>query len=134
MGEGLPSLAVEMGSKRAGNLHDAGKRLDGNISRLNGAVSAMQSGMRVLALGIDYARYTRFADLTPTVSGDDDQSVLLVDADYAPTRKEYDYCAQFVITAALRVAEVDANAVEPSWVRARVAGQNVGRELLEPPT
>lgn len=91
--------------------------------------------MRVLALGIDYARYTRFEQLTPRVSevsGGEKQPVLLVDADHAPNPEEYDYCVQFVITAALRVAEVHASAVEPSWVRARAAGQRVGRELIKP--
>lgn len=89
----------------------------------------MQNGMRVLALGIDYSRYTRFQRLTPTVFRDDPPS-LLVDADYAPTREEYDYCVQFVISVALRLAEVDASAELPSWERDRTAGQRPDKEMI----
>lgn len=129
-GAEVAGLANELGSKRARDLSNAGQRLDRNIMQLNAAKTMMQRGMQVLALGIDYARYTRFERLTPTTREDDEQQVPFTDHDYAPTRDEYDFCVRFVISAALRMAEVDANAVEPSWVRARVAGQ----ESLTPPT
>ena len=57
----------------------------------------MQKAMRVIALGIDYGRFLRFEALTD------------MDLFYAPTREEYDYCVQFVIDAAFRIAEVEAN-------------------------
>jgi len=123
-------LATELRSRQAGNMRSAAKHVDRNIAQLNAAVSAMQGGMRVLALGIDYSRYTRFQRLTPTVLRDDDPPSLLVDADYAPTREEYDYCVQFVISVALRLAEVEASAVMPSWERARTAGSRSSKEMI----
>ena len=132
IGPALESLAREVGSKQVGDLRDAAERVDDIISQLHGAVPAMQRGMRVMALGIDYRRYTRFEQLTPGGGRDEEQPVMIVDTDYSPTREEYDYCFQFVINAALRVAEVDAKAVEPSWIRARTTDKSVGRELLRP--
>jgi hypothetical protein len=134
MGTALHTLAREARSNSASNLSKAGRKIDDNISQLNKAVSAIQRGMRVLALGIDYTRYTRFEQLTPTILRDDEQPMMIVDSDYAPTREEYDYCVQLVITTALRITEVGGNAVEPSWVRARVAGQRVESERVELPT
>jgi hypothetical protein len=131
VGDALQSLAHEMRSRQAGNIRIVAQRVDRNISQLNVTVSAMQDGMRVLSLGIDYARYTLFEQLTPRIARDDEEKpVLTVAADYAPTREEYDFCVQFLIGVALRVAEVDASAVKPSWVSARAAGTHVGTELL----
>lgn len=79
----------------------------------------MQRGMRVMAIGIDYARYNRFVQLTPKVFGTGEHRQVRVDFDYAPTRHEYDDCVQFVITAALRLAELEADTAQPSWRRAR---------------
>jgi hypothetical protein len=129
----LHNLAKETGSKRAANLRSAAQKADHSVSQLNATVSAMQRGLRIVALGIDYARFTRFEQLTPMMTGDEVQPMLLVDGDYAPNREEYDYCVQFVISAALRLAEIDANAVEPSWERARFAAHKVGQELVTPP-
>jgi hypothetical protein len=126
----LQTLARDLKSRRAGNVHSAAKQVDRNIVQLNKAVASMQVGIRVLALGIDYARYTRFQRLTPMVFRDADPPSLLVDADYGPTREEYDYCVQFVVSVALRLAEVDANAVLPSWELARTAGSRPGKEMI----
>jgi hypothetical protein len=71
-----------------------------------------------MAVGLDYARYNRFDQLTPKVYGAGEHRQVQADWDYAPSRDEYDYCVQFVITAALRLAELEADTVRPSWVRA----------------
>lgn len=56
----LQTLARDAKSRRAGNVHHVAKQVDQNIVQLNRAMSAMQDWTRVLALGIDYSRYTRF--------------------------------------------------------------------------
>jgi hypothetical protein len=89
--------------------------------------------MWILSLGIEYTRFVPFEALTPVLLGGAEQPTLLVDDDYAPTREEYDYCYQFVVTMALRVAEVGSNATEPSWIRARVDDTEVKSALVSPP-
>jgi hypothetical protein len=121
MAETLQSLAKEAGSRNLGNYRSAGRNLDDNIAKLNQAVSAMQRGIRVLSLGIDYTRYARFEQLTPTLIGSDEYGVAHFDEDYTPTHKEYEFCVQFVISATLRLAEVEADTERPSWVQASLA-------------
>ena len=99
-----------------------GKKVDDNLALLNDGRGAMQRGMRVMAIGIDYARYNRFVQLTPKVFGTGEDRRVDADFDYAPTRQEYDDCVQFVVAAALRLAELEADAAQPSWRRARFGG------------
>jgi hypothetical protein len=58
----------------------------------HGAVVAMQRGMRVVLLGVDYGRYNRFEPLTPQVYGSGKHRQVQADAGYAPTREEYGDC------------------------------------------
>jgi hypothetical protein len=109
--------ALATGNNRRGVIAVGGK-VDKRIRELTNAVAAMQRGMRVLALGIDYGRYDRFQRLTPRVYGQGEHRRVQKDADYAPTSEEYDFCVQFVVAVSLRIAEVEANAVPVSW-RAR---------------
>jgi hypothetical protein len=73
------------------------------VEQVTDAVGQMQKAMRVIALGIDYGRFLRFEVLTD------------VDLFHNATREEYNFCMQFVIDAAFRLADVEANAVPPSW-------------------
>jgi len=106
--------ALASGNQRRGIIN-IGRNVDKRIEELTNAAATMQRGMRVLALGIDYGRYDRFERLTPRVWGQGEYRQVRTDADYAPTREEYDYCVQFVVTVSLRIAEVEANAVPVSW-------------------
>jgi hypothetical protein len=36
--------------------------------------------------------------------------------DYAPTVEEFEYCRQFIITVALRMAELERHTIEPYWL------------------
>jgi hypothetical protein len=86
------------------------------ISWLTDTVNAIQSGLRVMALGIDYARYQRFRILTPYVSrGRNNQNRRHNPRDYAPSQEEFDYCHDFVIMTALRMSEIQSHTVPPSW-------------------
>jgi hypothetical protein len=117
----MNTIANQLRSNHAGGLRPIGEKADHEIDRLKEAVAAMQGGMRVMAIGIDYARYNRFEQLTPQVYGTGEHRRVGADADYAPTRDEYEDCVQFVITVALRLADLDAHTAQPSWHRARSA-------------
>ena len=68
---------------------------------------AMQDGMRVMALGIDYRQFARFERLTPKIGYFiDGHTERFTPAGYAPVSADVEFCRQFVITAALRIAEV----------------------------
>jgi len=68
----------------------------------------MQRAIRVLAVGLDYRRYARFSMLVPYVSRTLDggrrvhphEGLVLGEA-------EYQFCRQYVIDAALKLAEDD---------------------------
>jgi hypothetical protein len=73
------------------------------VGQVTEAVEQMQKAMRVIALGIDYGQFLRFEVLTD------------VDLFHNATREEYNFCVQFVIDAAFRLADVEANTIPPSW-------------------
>lgn len=78
---------------------------------------ALQEGMRLMVLGVDFHQYQRFTQLTPSVSywGNSPEPRFSVETGYAPNQDEFDFCRQFVITVALRLTEINARAVPPSW-------------------
>jgi hypothetical protein len=97
----------------AGGAHTLAEQI-GQVTR---AVEEMQQGLRVMALGIDYRQFYRFKLLTPDivyfVDGHSERH--FIDG-YSLTSEEFEYCRQFIITVALRMAELEAHTVEPSWM------------------
>jgi hypothetical protein len=86
------------------------------IAATTEAVWEMQRGLRVMALGLDFRQFARFEQLTPRVAWSLDQrKVYMMQPGYDPTRGEFDYCCQFVVTVALRIAELDVHAAQPEW-------------------
>ncbi|MFB9830808.1 hypothetical protein [Actinoallomurus acaciae] len=80
------------------------------------AVISLQKAMRVMAIGIDYYRYVQFDRLTPEVRRYSAEHVVFdPEASYAPSVEEFQFCQSFVIEAALRLAEISAVVVRPSW-------------------
>ncbi len=122
MGSAMGTVGQALRSNQARGLEAIGKKVDDNLAQLNDVVAAMQRGMRVMALGIDYARYNRFEQLTPKVFGAGEHRRVSAEFDYAPTRQEYDDCVQFVIATALRLGQLEADAAKPSWRQARLGG------------
>lgn len=80
---------------------------------------AMQEGLRLMALGVDFHRYRRFLRLTPSVSIGYQQvePSFRAEEGYDPTEEEFSFCRQFVIDVALKLAEVSRSAEAPSWRR-----------------
>lgn len=87
------------------------------ISQVTQAVQEMQSALRIMSLGIDYRQYHRFQLITPDiVHFMDGHSERQFPPGYAPTAEEFEYCRQFIITVALRMADLEAHTIEPSWL------------------
>jgi len=86
------------------------------IATTTKAAQEMQRGLRVMALGIDFRQFARFQKLTPYIArfvgGGKDR---FTQPGYDPTREEFDYCCQFMVTVALRLAELDLHAAQPEW-------------------
>jgi hypothetical protein len=75
----------------------------------------LQTAMRVTVLGIDFAAYQRFHTLTPHVTKTWGAKTYKAPVGYAPSRAEVDFCAQFVVDAAIRLAAANAQLDQPSW-------------------
>lgn len=94
-----------------------------NVDALTQTIRAMQEGMRVLAVGLDYRRYARFSMLVPKVD-------LMMDGSRHVSpfpglqvgEQEYAFCRNFVIESALHLASMDFDLDLPALWRASVAG------------
>lgn len=84
-------------------------RLADQLHSVTTAVDQMQQAMRLMAINIDYREQHRFNHLVPRVSHTLDGG-RHVDApkDYAPSAEDFAFCKRFVVTVALRLAELDA--------------------------
>jgi hypothetical protein len=92
-------------------------RLADEYTQIRDVTRALQEGMRLMVLGVDFHQYQRFTQLTPSVGyyGNSPEPRFSVEAGYAPNQEEFDFCRQFVTTVALRLTEINARAVPPSW-------------------
>lgn len=81
------------------------------MDSITSTVQDLQSAMRIIVLGIDFRKYTRFRNLTPIV-------YLMLDNDYRAsevqstnqvglTRDECQFCIDFVVETSLRLRECD---------------------------
>ncbi|MEU6449966.1 hypothetical protein [Streptomyces sp. NPDC046979] len=107
--------------RRRGLPGRAAETLANEIAATREVARAMQEGLRLLALGVDFHQYRRFLRLTPAVSIGHQRAEPSFRAEdgYDPTQEEFAFCRQFVITVALRLAEVSRSAEAPSWHGAR---------------
>jgi hypothetical protein len=93
------------------------RTLAGQLADVISATQAMQTGMRIMALGVDYRQFDRFQRLTPSLmyfanSGGPEAHY---PSGYAPSAEEFDYCREFIVAVALRVAELEVHTAKPSW-------------------
>jgi hypothetical protein len=83
---------------------DNGKALD----TARQVIGTIQASLRVLAVGLDYRRYSRFSMLVPEVHIMMDRSRNVRPAvGLVLGNEEYEFCRDFVIEAALHLASVD---------------------------
>lgn len=91
------------------DLYTSVNKLGEDLMTVSHSTAALQAGLRVLAVGLDFRAYARFSMVTPEVHKDRDGTWQT----YAVTRvapfgpAEYAFCRDFVVDAALRLAELD---------------------------
>lgn len=82
--------------------------------KVSRSLQAIQSAMKILSLGIDYRRYSRFRLLTPTVrQASDGTSHFYSTRTTKMTREEFDFSLDFVVSSALRLQEFDYELPRP---------------------
>ncbi|MER7815636.1 hypothetical protein [Streptomyces sp. NPDC096153] len=79
------------------------------LAKVMAVAESAQTALRVVSLGIDFPRYTRFVALTPRVHGyySGPPRYGVAPSYESLTAEDYAWCRQFVIEAALRAAGAD---------------------------
>jgi hypothetical protein len=114
MNHAMTRIGSAIRINNAGDLTSAGRKIDDEMRKLTDVVAAMQRGMRVMAVGIDYPQYVRFEQLTPQVYRSPGDRQIMADQNYAPTHDEFQDCYEFVISVSLRMARLETS--QPSWL------------------
>jgi hypothetical protein len=107
------SLGAFAGSNRG---REAGRRLDiGKVTRfaesITSTVRDLQSALKIIALGLDFRKYSRFAFLTPRPQLMQDGTWIVHEtrsfSEHTLTEEECQFCVEFVIEASLIMQEFD---------------------------
>ena len=80
------------------------------IDNVKDSIGAMQNAIKMLALGIDYRKYSRFKMLTPHLTRTIGGTWMIVrrfTEDQKPSSEDTRFCVDFVIESALALAEFD---------------------------
>ncbi|MFH1419661.1 MAG: hypothetical protein ABII12_15405 [Planctomycetota bacterium] len=80
------------------------------VDRVKESLEAMQDAMKVLALGMDYRKYSKFKRLTPNVIRTIDGAAHLrrrYDEEDKPSPEEARFCLDFVVESSLALGEFD---------------------------
>jgi hypothetical protein len=74
------------------------------------SIEGMQAAIGILALGLDYRKYSKFNQLTPTIHGHKNTKYFIArnyDETDKPSLEDTQFCIDFVIECALALAEFD---------------------------
>ncbi|MDK1348305.1 hypothetical protein QNO09_34515 [Streptomyces sp. 378] len=112
--------SLESAFRKMGN--NQAPRLGARLGDVSEAVVEIQEAMRIMSVGLDFPQYLRFRELLPDVwPNDEDQDAVIARRDEEHGRfadqEEFEFCRQFLVTAALRIAEVKGHQQRPSWQR-----------------
>ena len=78
------------------------------IDEVKYSIEEMQKAIKILALGIDYKRYTKFNTLTPFVYHTGDGKYQLQrDDSYKETKGDAEFCFDFIIEVSITLQEFD---------------------------
>lgn len=95
----------------ASSIRQIDSRLGEFLEKTQDSVQLMQQALRVMAIGLDYRAYAKFSMITPKVFtsdwGDNAKRNVVPIPGLQLTRDDYDFCRSFVISASLRMAEID---------------------------
>jgi len=101
--------SVHMGFS-GGSLSSPERKLREFIDNVKESIEAMQDAIKMLALGIDYRKYSRFKMLTPHLTRVMSGEWVIgqrFKEDEKPSQEDARFCVDFVIESALALAEFD---------------------------
>lgn len=101
--------SFQLGLNRSSSLHLERKLVD-FVDEVTESIEAMQEAMKMLALGLEYRRYSKFKHLTPDLSGvmgGDTICQRRFEESEKPSQEDARFCIDFVIESALALAEFD---------------------------
>ena len=93
-----------------GSLSSSDRKLGDFVDKVKESIESMQSAIKMLALGIDYRKYSRFKMLTPHLTRVMCGEWLIhrrFKDDQKPPQNDATFCIDFVIESALALAEFD---------------------------
>jgi hypothetical protein len=97
-----------LSQSEGGRICEAEEHLNSRINAIIETINPMRDAVLVLALGLDYRRYTRFSMLTPSVFRTDNGTEFV---GQRPGLRlgddEYQFCKLFVVETAVHLAELD---------------------------
>lgn len=92
-------------------LHEFDNRMAQFVDRVKDSIESMQSAIKVLALGLDYRRYSKFMLHTPNVgrmpSGEYQVRPKWPQPATPPTKDDVQFCIDFVVETAIHLNEFD---------------------------
>lgn len=91
-------------------LRSVDEKLADFVDRVKESLEAMQDAIKVLALGMDYRKYSKFKRLTPNVTRIPRGELHLqrrFDEEHAPSVDDARFCVDFVVESALALSEFD---------------------------
>jgi len=86
------------------------RKLGEFVDKVKESIEAMQSAIKMLALGIDYRKYSKFKMLTPHLTRVISGNWVIhrhFEEEQKPSQEEARFCIDFVIESALALAEFD---------------------------
>lgn len=91
-----------------------GDKLGTFVDKVKESVEALQGAVRILSLGLDYRRYSKFAWLTPHTAWMAGGNLHVTGVPHPPVSEEdCRFCFDFVIEAAMRLQEFDYELEDP---------------------
>ena len=105
------SSSASLGLSRSGGTPIPERRMAEFVDGVGSTFQAVERAIKLIALGVDYRRYTRFRSLTPTairtLAGTYLADGSLDMADHRYTNEELDFCFDFVVQTGLALVEFD---------------------------
>jgi hypothetical protein len=104
------------------------------VEELEKTVAGLREALQWTVLGGNLHHYARFQSLTPLTSfywsRDESKVEEYLTSERVirmkPTREEFEFCRQFVVTTALRQADISAHVALPSWEAEQRSGGDAG--------
>lgn len=101
------SMGLGYGSRPMFAREDFQRKLGDFIDRVTESLEAMQSAIRIIAMGIDYPKYSKFLLLTPGVYRTGEGKYHADGGKNVASKEDIQFCINFVIETALKLQEFD---------------------------